>query len=151
MVIRTFRQASAESLPYPYRSFDFIYTTMFLHETSYTALRRILREVDRLLAPGGLQVHLEQPPYRGMDEFEKFLRDWDCYHNNEPFWTTLHDTHLPTLIKQVGFAGDTVFETEIHARVEEEMPKVAREVEDYGRGGKWYAAGSERPPTVSAT
>jgi SAM-dependent methyltransferase len=144
----TFRQASAEAVPYPDASFDFIYTTMFLHETSHSALRNILREVDRLLAPGGLHIHLEQPPYRGMTEFEKFLRDWDCYYNNEPFWTTLHDTHLPTLIRQVGFANDTIFETEIHAIVEDEMPKVALEVEDYGRGGKWYAVGSERPPAA---
>jgi SAM-dependent methyltransferase len=108
----TFRQASAEAVPYPDRSFDFIYTTMFLHETSYSALRNILREVDRLLAPGGL--------------------------------------HMPSLIRQVGFAADTVFETEIHAVVEDEMPKVAVEVEDYGRGGKWYAVGSERPAAGTA-
>jgi hypothetical protein len=88
---------------------------MFLHETSWGALRRILREVDRLLAPGGVHIHLEQPPYRGMPEFEKFLRDWDCYYNNEPFWTTLHDTNLPELLRQIGFGGDRVFETEIHA------------------------------------
>jgi hypothetical protein len=37
-----------------------------------------------------------------------------------------------------------VFETEIHAIVEDEMPKVAGEVEDYGRGGMWYAVGAER-------
>jgi hypothetical protein len=105
-----------------------------------------LREVSRLLAPSGVHVHLEQPPYRGMDEFEKFLRDWDCYHNNEPFWTTIHDTRLPELLPQLGFAGDRIFETEIHALVDREMPKVAAEVEDYGRGGMWYAFGSERPP-----
>ena len=145
-----FVQANAESLPEPDASFDFIFTTMFLHETSWSALRRILAEVDRLLAPGGVHVHLEQPPYRGMPEFEKFLRDWDCHYNNEPFWTTLHDTDLPALLRQMGFAGDRVFETEIHALVEDEMPKVAAETEDFGRGGKWYAFGSERPAMASA-
>jgi ubiquinone/menaquinone biosynthesis C-methylase UbiE len=144
-----FRQGNAEQLPYPDGHFDFIYSTMFLHETSYQALRRILREVGRLLAPGGLHIHLEQPPYHGMPEFEKFLRDWDCYHNNEPFWTTLHDTRLAELLPELGFAGDRIFETEIHAIVDREMPKVAVEVEDYGRGGMWYAVGSERPSGVS--
>ena len=71
-----FKQANAERLDFPRGHFDFIYSSMFLHETSYAALRAILREVDRLLAPGGVQVHLEQPPYHGMAEFEKFLRDW---------------------------------------------------------------------------
>ena len=141
----TFLQADVERLPFPDAHFDVIYSTMFLHETSYQALRAILREVSRLLARGGVHLHLEQPPYHHMDEFEKFLRDWDCYHNNEPFWTTIHDTQLAQLLPQIGFAGDRVFETEIHAIVDREMPKVAAEVEDFGRGGMWYAVGSERP------
>jgi ubiquinone/menaquinone biosynthesis C-methylase UbiE len=144
----TFMQGNVEALPFAAASFDFIYSTMFLHETSYSALRAILREAHRLLAPGGLHIHLEQPPYRGMDEFEQFLRDWDCYHNNEPFWTTLHDTHLPTLLAELGFGADRIFETEIHAIVENWMPKVAQEVEDFGRGGMWYAVGSERAPAA---
>lgn len=142
-----FIQGNVEALPYPDGHFDFIYSTMFLHETSHRALRRILRETDRLLAPGGLHLHLEQPPYRGMDEFEKFLRDWDCYNNNEPFWTTVHDTHMPTLLAELGFHDDRLFETQINAVVEDEMPKVAGEVEDLGRGGLWYAFGSERAPS----
>ena len=47
-------------------------------------------------------------------------------------------------MRELGFVGDTVFETTIHAIVEDEMPKVAGEVEDFGRGGMWYAFGSER-------
>lgn len=141
-----FMQGNAERLPFPDGHFDFVYSTMFFHETAHGALRRILREAGRVLAPGGLQIHLEQPPYRGMDEFEKFLRDWDCYHNNEPFWTTLHDTDLPALLAEPGCGDDRIFETQIHAIVEDEMPKVAGEVEDFGRGGMWYAVGSERAP-----
>jgi ubiquinone/menaquinone biosynthesis C-methylase UbiE len=136
-----FQQANAESLPFEDGGFDFIYSTMFLHETSHSALRNILSEAKRLLAPGGLQVHLEQPPYRGMGAFEQFLRDWDCQHNNEPFWSALHDTRLPELMTELGVAREKIFETEIHALVEDEMPKVSAEVEDYGRGGMWYACG----------
>lgn len=138
-----FQQANAERLPFEDGSFDFIYSTMFLHETSHAALRNILAEVRRLLAPGGLHVHLEQPPYRGMSDFEQFLRDWDCHYNNEPFWSALHETHLPTVLEEKGFAPSAIFETEIHAIVEDEMPKVAAEVEDFGRGGMWYACGAD--------
>jgi len=137
-----FRQGNVESLPFDDASFDFVFSTMFLHETSHAALRNILGEVRRLLGPGGLHLHLEQPPYRGMDPFEQFLRDWDCHYNNEPFWSALHETHLPTLLIEKGFSAESTFETEIHAVVEHEMPKVASEVEDYGRGGMWYACGS---------
>lgn len=138
-----FQQANAEHLPFENGRFDFIFSTMFLHETSHAALRNILKEVGRLLAPGGLHVHLEQPPYRGMSAFEQFLRDWDCINNNEPFWSALHDTHLPNLMRELGFDASRLFETEIHALVEDEMPKVSSEVEDYGRGGLWYACGGE--------
>ncbi|MFM8481242.1 MAG: class I SAM-dependent methyltransferase [Gammaproteobacteria bacterium] len=137
-----FQQANAETLPFEDASFDFIYSTMFLHETSHAALRNILGEVRRLLASGGVQVHLEQPPYRGMSDFEQFLRDWDCHYNNEPFWSALHETHLPTLLADKGFAQADIFETLIHAVVEDEMPKVSAEVEDFGRGGMWYACGA---------
>lgn len=137
-----FQQANAESLPFDAQSFDLVYSTMFLHETSHVALRNILREASRLLAPGGIQIHLEQPPYRGMSPFEQFMRDWDCHYNNEPFWSALHDTHLPTLLIEQGFTAEAVFETEIHALVEDEMPKVGSETEDFGRGGMWYAVGA---------
>lgn len=137
-----FKQANAECLPFETQSFDFIYSTMFLHETSHAALRNILGEASRLLAEGGIQIHLEQPPYRGMTPFEQFMRDWDCHYNNEPFWSALHETHLPALLRERGFASESIFETEIHALVEDEMPKVGVETEDFGRGGLWYAFGA---------
>lgn len=139
----TFVQANVEQLAFSDGSFDFIYSTMFLHETSWAALRNLLGETRRLLAPGGIHVHLEQPPYRGMPAFEQFLRDWDCYHNNEPFWSTLHETNLPSLLSQLGFDRGRIFETTIHAIVDDDLPKVDDEVEDFGRGGMWYAVGSD--------
>jgi hypothetical protein len=69
--------------------------------------------------------------------------DWDCQHNNEPFWSALRETDLPAVLRQLDFAPTSIFEAQIHADVEDEMPKVASEVEDYGRGGMWYACGAE--------
>ncbi|MFM8518007.1 MAG: class I SAM-dependent methyltransferase [Nevskiaceae bacterium] len=144
-----FHQANAESLPFETHSFDFIYSTMFLHETSHAALRHILGEASRLLAAGGVQIHLEQPPYRGMTAFEQFMRDWDGYYNNEPFWSALHETDLPRLLVEQGYSTEAVFETEIHALVEDEMPKVGSETEDFGRGGLWYACGARAHGAVA--
>jgi len=42
---------------------------------------------------------------------------------------------------ELGVTRDRVFETEIHALVEDEMRKVSTKVGDYGRGGMWYACG----------
>ncbi len=139
-----FRQANVESLADADSAYDLIVSTMFFHETSSRALRNVLQEAARLLAPGGLHLHLEQPPYHAMEPFEQFLRDWDCYYNNEPFWTTVHDTQMLDVMRQCGFAADALFEDEIHAVVDLQMPKVGAEVEDFGRGGMWYAFGAER-------
>jgi hypothetical protein len=46
-------------------------------------------------------------------------------------------------MKELGIEGSKIFEVEIHALVEDEMPKVSSEVEDFGRGGLWYACGAE--------
>ncbi len=141
-----FVQADAESLPWPDLHFDLVYSTMFLHETSTAALPRIASEINRLVAPGGLTLHLEQPPYRGLPPLEQFLRDWDCRYNNEPFWSALHETDLPALFAARGFGRGAVFEDQIQARVEHDSPKVLEQTEDYGRGGLWYAVGAERSP-----
>ncbi|MEL0210635.1 MAG: class I SAM-dependent methyltransferase, partial [Novosphingobium sp.] len=58
----SFVQASGEDLSiYPDASFDWIQTTMFLHELSTKALRAIFAETRRLLKPGGIVLHVEQP------------------------------------------------------------------------------------------
>ena len=57
-----FVQADAEDLPqFPDGYFDWVQTTMFLHETSGQALPRIIDEGYRVLAEDGLMFHLEQP------------------------------------------------------------------------------------------
>ena len=64
---------------------------------------------------------------------------------SQGLWAALRKRRwTQALLRELGFEGDTVFETTIHAIVEDEMPKVAGEVEDFGRGGMWYAFGSER-------
>ena len=55
----TFMQANAENVPLPDDSFDVVLTTIFLHETSNSAIRRIMSETHRLLTPDGLSFHLE--------------------------------------------------------------------------------------------
>ena len=30
-------------------------------------------------------LHVETPPYEGMEAFDQFLFDWDSENNNEPF------------------------------------------------------------------
>ncbi len=140
----TFRQASGEQLDYPDGHFDLITTSMFWHETSAKALPRIMNEIHRLLAPGGLTVHLEQPQYHeGMDPFEQFMRDWDAFNNNEPFWSVMHSYHLGDMMRAAGFSDDEYFETGIRAWVDADIfPEAGKGEEDYGRSAQWTAFGA---------
>ena len=89
------------------QSFDWIQTTMFLHELSTRSLANILRETRRLLRPGGIVLHVEQPQYTpDMPLFEQAMRDWDAYYNNEPFWSRMHELDLDQAMVDAGFARD---------------------------------------------
>ncbi|MCA1857375.1 class I SAM-dependent methyltransferase [Massilia oculi] len=142
----SFVQANGEALDYPDEHFDLITTAMFWHETSSSALPRILAEIQRLLAPGGITLHLEQPQYPGMDLYEQFIRDWDTYNNNEPFWTVMHDLDLRQVLANAGFAPERYFETTMAALVDRSIfPQAGEGQQDYGRTAAWTAFGTSKP------
>lgn len=133
-----FVQGDAADTRLASNSFDLVFSTMVLHETSRQALPKIFAEAQRLLRAGGLTLHLEQPTYRGLEPFEQFVRDWDGRFNNEPFWSALHETDLPALLVKAGFAPERVFETRC---VAPSWNKSALQ-EDFGRAPAWYAVGA---------
>lgn len=141
-----FVQANAENLSrWADESFDWVQTTMFLHETSGTALPRIIREGYRVLKPGGLMLHLEQPQYSdAMPLYEQFIRDWDAFNNNEPFWSAMHALDLKTIMQDAGFARDDLFVTGVRAVVDTDIfPSAGEEKEeDHGRAAVWHAYGA---------
>lgn len=144
-----FIQANAEALDreaFPDGGFDWVQTTMFWHETSGTAMRRIFAEIHRLLAPGGLTLHVEQPQYdERMPLVEQMLRDWDAYYNNEPFWSAMHGIDVKGLMEDVGFDPDRMFDGYVRAKVDDEARNPASptgKTEDHGRAAAWYAFGA---------
>lgn len=150
-----FVQANAEDLTrWEDGYFDWVQTTMFLHETSRTALPRILAEGYRVLGPGGLMLHLEQPPYKpDMSVYEQFIRDWDSFNNNEPFWSTVHSLDLPGMMRTAGFPEDAVFEDHVKAVVDRSVFTATADEgakEDHGRAAAWYALGGWKSPTPAS-
>jgi SAM-dependent methyltransferase len=143
-----FVQANAESMPqFEAGQFDWIQSTMFLHETSYPALRAIFRENHRLLAPGGLVLHAEQPQYTPeMPLYEQALRDWDAFYNNEPFWTRLHEVSLEDYLVQAGFDSGHLVHGQVAAVVDpEKIPERSKSgSEDYGRRAAWHIIGARK-------
>ena len=144
-----FVQADAVDLAqYEDASFDWIQSIMFLHETSLKALRRIMAESRRLIAPGGLVTHVEQPRYdASMPLFEQAMRDWDAFNNNEPFWTKLHEIDLDGMMVGAGFDRECLIHGGVFAITETDAfpDAAAEEVEDYGRKPAWRVTGAEVP------
>jgi SAM-dependent methyltransferase len=146
-----FIQASAEDLSrWPDGYFDWVQTTMFLHETSGKALPKIIGECARVLAPGGLMLHLEQPQYdETMPLFEQFMRDWDAFNNNEPFWSSMHALDLVDVMASAGLPRNAQFKIGVKAVVDTSVfPESSNRQEDFGRAAVWNAYGAWKPEAV---
>lgn len=141
-----FVQASGEDLSrFPDASFDWVQTTMFLHELSTTALANIFRESRRVLKPGGIVLHVEQPQYTPeMPIFEQAMRDWDAFYNNEPFWSRLHGMDLDAAMVAAGFDRDSLIHGNVTAVVDRDLfPDAAEDdSEDFGRKAAWRVIGA---------
>lgn len=151
----TFVQGDVSRLgEYADESFDWIQSTMFLHETSYRAMQEIFRETQRLLKPGGVVLHVEQPQYAAdMPLFEQAMRDWDAFYNNEPFWTKMHEIDLDAFMEKAGFAKDSLIHGGVAAVVDPEVfPEAAKDKkqEDYGRKAAWHVVGAVKPAIKEA-
>jgi len=105
-----FRQMDATELEYPDRSFDLVFSSMFLHELSVRDIRKYITEAHRVLRPGGLVLTMELPPNLELSPYDQFYLDWDCYYNNEPFYRTYRDQNPQDLIVSSGFGVEQYFQ-----------------------------------------
>ena len=103
-----YSQQNAERTDFPDGYFDLIVSHIALHETSSKAMRNMMKESRRLLAPGGMALHLEVPPFEDKDPFDQYLTDWDTHYNAEPFIGTLHDFDLRKLMSDAGFGHNEI-------------------------------------------
>ena len=103
-----FHQRNAEATGFPDASFDLVTSHIVLHETSSRALGVILAESRRLLSPGGMAVHVDQPRFDGADAWGTFLQENETHYNNEPFWRRYRSVDLAAAAVEAGFAPDDV-------------------------------------------
>lgn len=138
-----FSQKNAEATDFPDAYFDVVTSAMFLHEVPQKAMRRVIREVHRVLRPGGVMLHAEQPQYHGQPPYEHFIREWDTWYNNEPFRCAFRSMDLDKLAVDGGFPAESV--------VKVMAPGARKGVNgiEVASGGMWfmYAATKAEPPT----
>jgi ubiquinone/menaquinone biosynthesis C-methylase UbiE len=139
-----FVQMNAENMAeFADGSFDWVQTTMFLHETGGKAIHRIFGEINRVLAPNGLNLHIEQPQYTPeMSYYEQFMRDWDAYYNAEPYWGHMHDLQPEDLMTEAGVSRENFMQVGVKAINDLDKKKSDGNVtEDYGRSPIWNVFG----------
>lgn len=101
-----FHQMSGEDLSFEDNSFDFVNCPASFHEMSRSAVYNVFKEVHRVLKPGGVFLMSELPPYEGEGPWAQFIRDWDTYNNNEPFWGAVHELDFAEVAEKAGFSRE---------------------------------------------
>jgi ubiquinone/menaquinone biosynthesis C-methylase UbiE len=140
----TFIQADAAKMQeFANEQFDWVQTTMFLHETGGKSIHAIFAEINRVLKKGGLNLHIEQPQYTPeMSMYEQFMRDWDAYYNAEPYWGHMHDLQPAALMEEAGVPKDKFMQVGVKAINDLDKKKQDGKVtEDYGRSPIWNVFG----------
>ena len=122
-----FSQANAEATNFPDGSFDVITGFALLHETSGTALPKILKEIHRLLSPGGLALFREQAAFSTVSLFQAAETDWDTYNNAEPFFGRFFEIDRVRAFSAAGFKPENVLDVPVmsvaHQRGNPRAPK----------------------------
>lgn len=137
-----YSQQNAEKTDFEEASFDLVVSHIVLHETSKSALVRILAESRRLLRPGGLMLHLEIP--RGRTPMEKFMHNWESYNNNETFSRYMTNIDLAVEARKAGFRSEEV-------TVAEFAPKLSVAQMNYAEHFFWKILAGARPANRSRT
>ncbi|MBM3514873.1 MAG: class I SAM-dependent methyltransferase [Alphaproteobacteria bacterium] len=102
-----FRQALAEQTGFPDGHFDMVVSFIILHEVPNSENAKIMKEVSRLLRPGGTYypVDFYTAGAAPKDAYGKFRRWWDHRWNGEP-WALQHMEY--NLASDLTVAGMTV-------------------------------------------
>jgi ubiquinone/menaquinone biosynthesis C-methylase UbiE len=124
-------------------TFDWVQTTMFLHETGGKAIHKIFGEIKRVLKNEGLNLHIEQPQYTPqMSYYEQFMRDWDAFYNAEPYWGHMHDLQPSELMEEAGVSKENFLQVGVRAVNDLDKNKQDGKItEDFGRTPVWNVFG----------
>ena len=102
-VCANFSQQNAENVDFADGMFDLVVSSFFFHEISVSSTKKIMKEIYRVLSPGGITVHMELPPANMVDDYYNFFLDWDAYHNHEPHYKAFRQQDPVDLLRQGGF------------------------------------------------
>jgi ubiquinone/menaquinone biosynthesis C-methylase UbiE len=98
---------NAEALPYADHTFDVVTSVYLFHELPRNARRNVLREMHRVVRPGGLVVIEDSAQLSESPELATALRSFPGEFH-EPFYNDYLEDDLAGALREVGFAIDAV-------------------------------------------
>ncbi len=100
-----YAQYNAEKTGYPDNHFDLVLAYILFHEIPNGAARNVIREVYRILEPGGTFALADIRPYSQMQPIRAFISDFQTYGNGESFWRSHGLRDFPALFEEAGFVN----------------------------------------------
>jgi ubiquinone/menaquinone biosynthesis C-methylase UbiE len=137
-----FHQMNAEKLAFDDESFDLVVSCILFHETSTEAFHKIVGEIERVLKPGGLMMHMETWSNDAIEGYDAFYTAWDGLYNNEPFIDGWRMVDKRKAWIDAGFPSETHVEVaapDFYATPEDEFDRAARGQSNVlaSRSGHW--------------
>ncbi|MDX2222278.1 MAG: class I SAM-dependent methyltransferase [Rhodospirillaceae bacterium] len=103
-----YSQQNAEATNFPDGFFDVVTSHIIMHETSTPAVPRIFAESLRLLRPGGVMLHMDNPRLKELPPFDAFLAEWEVHNNNEKFGGTYREMDIVAQGRKAGFSEGNI-------------------------------------------
>jgi SAM-dependent methyltransferase len=127
-----FSQRNAENTGFPDNHFDMVGDCIMFHEVSPEGRQKIVKEIYRILRPGGVFHHVDimtagNAEYTPVRTLIGKSSDWVNHrHNVETWWPLFAQSDFPGLLKAAGFKVDlTGPKTGMTARSRAQFPAVA--------------------------
>lgn len=98
-----FAQGLAEDTKYPDAHFDAVLAYILFHEVPSSLFLPIIREMHRILRPGGVFTVVDAPPAENQPLPNRIWMKYDAEFNCEPYSPGFIACDLPALLKQAGF------------------------------------------------
>ncbi len=124
-----FIQMDITAMDFPDGSFDLVVSHIVGHETTWRGLARMIAESHRVLAPGGIALHVDVPSQPGYTSLlEQVLNDWQVRFNGEPFWMGWADADIRRYMRDAGFRDEDMLIEHV----------------DKDEGGAWFCHGGRK-------